>query len=104
MIAVLTSAARWRALLVALLLFIGCGKEGSREAASDEHPLPGMVWIEGGEFSMGSDAFEDAMPIHRVAVDGFWIDSTEVTNAQFARFVAATGYVTLAERTPRAED
>ena len=63
-----------------------------------------MVWIEGGEFRMGSDAFPDALPIHRVAVDGFWIDSTEVTNAQFARFVAQTHYVTVAERVPRAED
>jgi formylglycine-generating enzyme required for sulfatase activity len=43
----------------------------------------------------------DARPIHRVHVDGFWMDRTEVTNAQFARFVAATGYVTVAERTRR---
>lgn len=42
----------------------------------------------------------DAQPIHRVAVDGFWMDATEVTNAQYAAFVAATGYVTLAERSP----
>jgi formylglycine-generating enzyme required for sulfatase activity len=67
-----------------------------------------MVWIPGGEFSMGSDAAADALcevsgitrdaqPIHRVAVDGFWMDATEVTNAQFAAFVEATGYVTIAE-------
>lgn len=79
-------------------------------------PAPeGMVWIPGGEFSMGCDdpragvcggpdAMPDARPIHRVQVDGFWMDRTEVTNAQFARFVAATGYVTMAERTPRQED
>lgn len=75
----------------------------------------GMVWIPGGEFSMGCDdprgghcggpdAMPDARPIHRVYVDGFWMDRTEVTNAEFARFVAATGYVTTAERVPtRAE-
>ena len=109
MIEVLTSSAAKRAWLVALLLAAACGKESPRESASNDRSAlgdtpPGMVWVEGGEFSMGSDAFPDAQPIHRVAVEGFWIDSTEVTNAQFARFVAATGYVTLAERAPRAED
>jgi formylglycine-generating enzyme required for sulfatase activity len=66
----------------------------------------GMVWVPGGEFDMGSEEpmFEDARPVHRVAVDGFWMDATEVTNAQFQRFVEATGYVTVAERVPRAED
>jgi len=69
----------------------------------------GMVWIPGGEFSMGSEASaealcalpgitRDAQPIHRVAVQGFWMDATEVTNEQFAAFVKATGYVTIAER------
>jgi len=66
----------------------------------------GMVWIPGGEFSMGSneEMFADAQPIHRVCVKGFWMDKTEVTNEQFEKFVKATGYVTVAERTPRAED
>jgi formylglycine-generating enzyme required for sulfatase activity len=75
----------------------------------------GMVWIPGGEFSMGCldprqlphggpDPMGDARPIHRVFVDGFWMDATEVTNEQFAAFVAATGYVTIAERAPKAED
>lgn len=75
----------------------------------------GMVWIPGGEFSMGSkdprtmpdgghEAMSDARPIHRVYVDGFWMDKTDVTNAQFAKFVKATGYVTVAERKPKAED
>ena len=75
--------------------------------SSSHGPAPaGMVWIEGGTFDMGSDhdEFGDAQPVHRVAIDGFWIDATEVTNAQFAEFVKATGYVTLAERVPRAED
>jgi formylglycine-generating enzyme required for sulfatase activity len=74
-----------------------------------------MVWIPGGEFSMGGDqasealcglpgVTRDARPIHRVYVDGFWMDRTEVINEEFERFVRATGYVTVAERTPRAED
>ncbi|MEX5214455.1 MAG: formylglycine-generating enzyme family protein [Nitrospiraceae bacterium] len=63
-----------------------------------------MVWIPGGEFWMGADEFPDAQPWHRVWVDGFWMDKTEVTNQQFATFVEATGYVTVAERTPRPED
>jgi formylglycine-generating enzyme len=72
---------------------------------------PGMVWIPGGEFSMGAadppdmdmvgmQATADSRPIHRVYVDGFFMDKTDVTNAQFAEFVKATGYVTIAERAP----
>lgn len=64
----------------------------------------GMVWIPGGEFWMGTDEFPDARPWHRVVVNGFWMDKTEVTNEQFDQFVTATGYVTVAERRPRAED
>ena len=47
---------------------------------------------------------KDAKPWHRVYVDGYWMDKTEVTNEQCARFVKATGYVTVVERKPRAED
>lgn len=57
-----------------------------------------MVYIKGGSFHMGSEQFADARPVHEVTVDGFWMDEHEVTNAQFARFVAATGYQTIAER------
>jgi formylglycine-generating enzyme required for sulfatase activity len=46
----------------------------------------------------------DALPVHRVSVDGFWMDATELTNADFARFVGATGYVTVAERAPTAQE
>jgi sulfatase modifying factor 1 len=63
----------------------------------------GMVWIPGGVFWMGSAEFDDALPIHKVQVDGFWMDRTEVTNAQFAAFVQATGYVTVVERPPYAK-
>lgn len=64
---------------------------------------PGMVWIPGGTFQMGADndqASQDEYPKHTVMVSGFWMDRTEVTNAQFAAFVRATGYVTTAERKP----
>ena len=67
----------------------------------------GMVWVPGGEFTMGSDGPEarpDERPAHRVRVDGFWIDATEVTNRQFRAFVEATGYVTTAERQPDWEE
>jgi len=68
-------------------------------------PAPeGMVWIPGGEFWMGAEEFPDAQPWHRVSVDGFWMDKTEVTNDQFAKFVKATKYVTVAEQAPKAED
>lgn len=75
-------------------------------------PAPaGMVWIPGGEFSMGSDIQSDTLcalpgtssdssPVHRVFVDGFWMDTTEVTNGQFEKFTVATGYVTVAEQKP----
>jgi len=58
-----------------------------------------MVWIPGGTFSMGmSGEFQDTQPVHSVTLDGFWMDKTEVTNAQFSAFVEATSYVTVAER------
>jgi formylglycine-generating enzyme len=62
-----------------------------------------MVWISGGEFMMGSDhrlADANERPAHRVKVTGFWMDRHHVTNAEFRRFVQATGYVTTAERKP----
>jgi formylglycine-generating enzyme len=68
---------------------------------------PGMVWIPGGEFTMGTDDPDVSPyehPAHRVRVDGFWMDETDVTNAQFRRFVEATGYVTTAEKTPTLEE
>lgn len=65
----------------------------------------GMAWIPARTFRMGSDHhYPEEAPAHRVAVDGFWIDIAPVTNAEFARFVAATGHVTYAEIAPKAED
>ena len=61
----------------------------------------GMVRVEGGTFWMGSDAhYPEEGPVHQVSVDSFWIDATPVTNREFARFVAETGYVTVAEIAP----
>ncbi len=75
----------------------------------------GMVWIPGGEFSMGTNVEDeslcsikgvtkDAAPIHRVYVDGYYMDETEVTNEEFEKFVKATGYVTVAEQKPTKEE
>ena len=83
-------------------------RKNPRQAPTGDVPA-GMVWIPGGEFSMGEtavstglcgdgEASRDTVPIHRVAVDGFWMDSTEVTTAEFAKFIAATNYRTVAER------
>jgi sulfatase modifying factor 1 len=83
-------------------------------AVSDKQPSAAatngpssMVWIPGGEFTMGTDeaeSYPQERPAHRVRVDGFWMDATEVTNAEFAKFVKATGYVTVAERKPDWEE
>ena len=68
-------------------------------AVTDAGGRDGMVFIPAGAFTMGADAWQpEERRAHRVRVDGFWIDRHEVTNAQFAAFVEATGYVTLAER------
>jgi formylglycine-generating enzyme required for sulfatase activity len=81
------------------------GQKPLRAVAPGPAPA-GMVWIPAGEFWMGSDEpkFTDARPWHRVRLSGYWIDKNLVTNAQFVRFVAATHYVTVAERKPKAED
>src|SRR3954454_19900144 len=76
--------------------------DGAVPTRADERPVsptpatdhsaanpPGMAWVPGGEFTMGTDDPEAApaeRPAHRVSVDGFWMDVTEVTNAQFRRF------------------
>lgn len=87
--------------LLMLLLSLAC-TNGNKTKAIAHHKIErkdGMVWIPAGEFTMGSaDAgFTDAQPLHQVAVDGFWMDEHEVTNEEFAAFVKATGYKTVAE-------
>jgi sulfatase modifying factor 1 len=97
----------------------GGGSEFSKTIVNDQHPpkvLPeGMVWIPGGEFSMGgidpvgmhdggSESMIDARPVHRVHLKGFFMDATEVTNKEFSAFVKATGYKTVAEIKPTKEE
>ncbi len=94
--------------LFILVAFIARGADGQTVPAPETKATPGpegMVWVPGGEFWMGSDKpnFGDARPWHRVFVDGFWMDRTEVTNEQFAEFARATGYITVAEQKPTRE-
>jgi formylglycine-generating enzyme len=84
---------------------------GSVAPAISTAPAPGptpagMVWIPGGEFWMGcaNCGMPDALPLHLVALAGFWMDSAPVTNREFGAFVKATGYVTVAERRPDPKD
>ena len=58
----------------------------------------GMVFVQGGSFMMGNKDFSDAVPVHKVTVNSYWIDAHEVTNAEFSVFVKATKYITVAER------
>jgi sulfatase modifying factor 1 len=86
-----------------LLLVLGLGAFGATYAfvSRTNQAAAGMVWIPGGEYTMGTDSelgWQDEKPAHRVRVDGFWMDETDVTNAQFRKFVEATGYVTTAEK------
>ena len=65
----------------------------------------GMIWIPAGSFRMGSDRhYPEEAPLHRATVGGFWIDAFPITNREFRRFVAATGYVTFAEIAPDPRD
>jgi len=74
-------------------------------AGPDSRPGPDMVWIPGGTFLMGSDDhYPEEAPVHRVTVGGFWMDRHTVTNAEFARFVRKTGYLTVAEQAPDPAD
>lgn len=74
-------------------------KSALKPADKRGQPHQDMVWVPGGRFHMGSDDFyPEERPVHDVSVDGFWIDLFTVTNEKFEQFVAATGYLTLAER------
>ncbi len=80
-------------------------KEQLSQEISQTQTPPDMLWIPGGTFRMGSeDFYPEEGPVHEVSIDGFWMDRHIVTNEQFARFVAATGYVTVAERNPNPAD
>ena len=88
-----------------LLAVAACAAVGVATVATRRPPVPppGMVLIPGGEFTMGTAdpaGWDDEKPTHRVTVAAFFLDATEVTNARFAEFVAATGYVTTAEKPP----
>lgn len=90
----------------ALSSVTAAGDTTSVKATTDEKHL-GMVWIPDGEFEQGGDneqALPDEYPKHNVKLKGFWMDATEVTNSQFAEFVKATGYVTVAEKKPDWEE
>lgn len=86
------------------LLKLGCEQYDGLPGGAAFGPgrgTEGMVWIAPGRFLMGSDEqYAEEALVHPVSVSGFWIDAHDVTNAQFRRFVEATGYVTLAERQP----
>src|SRR5215470_2465459 len=90
---------------------MGTGDETITGAITAQSDAPdaardaGMLWIPGGTFRMGSDRhYPEEAPVHRVTVDGFWMDRTPVTNRDFRKFVNATGYVTCAETKPDADD
>jgi len=89
---------------LAAMALTGCGRDETKPPG----PAPeGMVWIPPGRFDMGEsqeDSFADARPVHEVELDGFWMDKTEVTNSQFAKFVKETKYVTIAEQKPDPAD
>ena len=101
-------------LLPIVFLFARCSPKETEEKVSNseikqslDFSKEGMVWIEGGSFFMGTneqEAYHVERPAVKRTVNGFWMDATEVTNAQFAKFVEETGYVTVAERKPDWEE
>src|SRR5687768_7239072 len=91
------------ATLVALSIGGACAKSGG-DASTCKIPDRAQVRIPGGTFLMGSQQYEEEGPVRRVTIAPFWIDRFDVTNAQFAHFVATTGYVTDAERKPNPKD
>lgn len=91
------------AVVVVAIATAACSERVPAEKTLPEPP-PGMVWIPAGTFAMGSTASPESQPVHEVHVDGFFMDVTEVTNAEFEKFVSATGYVTVAERALNPED
>jgi formylglycine-generating enzyme required for sulfatase activity len=86
------------------------GSTSATDTATDKRPelqppFPDMIWVPGGTFKMGSEQhYPEEQPVHRVSVDGFWIDRYPVTNERFQQFVEATRHVTFAERPPNPAD
>ncbi len=92
-------------MLIRLLLFVFllmvCACQPVQQKKELQPPKNGMVLIPEGTLNMGGDneqADSDEYPKHEVKISSFWMDETEVTNQQYAEFVEATGYVTIAER------
>ena len=90
--------------LVITILIISCKQTKEVEITqNDIKEIPGMVWIPGGTYDMGASdgdlmALPHEKPKHPVKVDGFYMDATEVTNAEFSKFIQASNYITTAER------
>ena len=89
---------------ISIILFNQSCKNQTQIKTKDHiSKIPGMVWIPGGIYDMGASdgdrmALPHEKPKHTVKVDGFYMDKTEVTNAQFSKFIEATNYITTAER------
>ena len=84
-----------------ILLVCAAAIAGAEPVAEKAATPPAMAWIPGGTFLMGTndkESFPNERPDHRVQFQGFWMDEHDVTNAEFSKFVEATGYVTTAER------
>jgi formylglycine-generating enzyme required for sulfatase activity len=105
---------RWWGLLIVLILVSSAWLLWSQERSerhlrqeplvcklpppSSNAPRPGMVWVPGGDLALGDTVYAEESPVRQVPVAGFWLDRTEVTNDEFAAFVKASAYVTVAER------
>jgi formylglycine-generating enzyme len=97
-----------RFIIFVITVLAGCLNQKKSEVIANAAKKEGaMVWVSGGTFAMGSNddrAYEHERPAHLVEVSGFWMDTIEVSNEPFKKFADATGYITVAERTPLWED
>jgi formylglycine-generating enzyme required for sulfatase activity len=95
----LTAVVAWQLKPAQTPQIVAAGKLQCDLPAPDaKAPHPGMVWVPPGTFDMGDSVYAEEKPVRNVQVKGFWMDRTEVTNQEFAAFVKATDYVTVAER------
>src|SRR5258706_13813865 len=87
------------------MTLLGADMERNNRQSEVSRTGADTVWIPGGTFRMGSnDHYPEEAPVHRVTVDGFWIDRAPVTNRRFKQFVRAAGHVTTAEIPPDPKD